>query len=190
MKRLRICVDIDGTITDPFYWVDDVNQHFDKSIKPEEIKTYHIHKAHNIPEDEFLEYYRVNGAKMHSKANIREGAACHLQELYNEHDIFYVTARMSHMNEVTELWFNKYGIPFKDIYYLGSHDKLNKAIELNCDVFIEDRYENALQLSEAGIEVYLVDCPYNQFELNDKITRVHNWKDIYNEINKRLESGG
>lgn len=186
MKRLSICVDIDGTITDPFYWVDDVNQHFNKSIKPEEITTYNIPKAHNISDEAFLEYYMEYGAKMHLSAKIREGAAYYLQELHNVHNIYYVTARMSHMNDVTEVWFNKYSVPFKEIYYLGSHDKLNKAQELNCDIFIEDRLENALQLSEAGIEVYLVDCPYNQFELNDKIIRVNTWEDIYNEVNKRF----
>lgn len=189
MKRLSICVDIDGTITDPFYWVDGVNQHFKKTIKPEDVTTYGIPKSHNISEEEFLEYYKKHGAKMHLNARIREGAAYYLQALHDAHDIFYVTARLSQMNEVTESWFNKYDVPFKEIFYLGSHDKLNKAHELNCDIFIEDRLENALQLSEAGIEVYLVNCPYNQFELNEKITRVHTWEEIYNEVNKRIESG-
>ena len=45
---------------------------------------------------------------------------------------------------------------------LGSHDKVAKAYEFCCDIFIEDRYENAVQLSSHGFNVLLIDCYYNQ----------------------------
>lgn len=189
MKRLSICVDIDGTITEPLYWLESVNHFFNTSIKLEEITSYDVfYTNYNISYDELLEYYKLNGAEIHANANIRENASYYLQELYRIHDLYYVTARMSYMDDVTKTWLEKYGIPYKEIHLLGSHDKLDKAKELNCDIFIEDRYENAIQLSEAGIDVILIDCVYNQDELNDKITRAHNWSDIFNTI-KRMESG-
>ena len=65
---------------------------------------------------------------------------------------------------------------------LGSHNKVNKAHELNCDIFIEDRYENALQLSREGILVILVNCSYNQGILPKNVIRVNSWIEIGNII--------
>ena len=61
---------------------------------------------------------------------------------------------------------------------LGSHDKVKQARELSCDVFIEDRYENAIQLSLAGFQVLLVDCPYNRGALPRSVQRISSWHHV------------
>ncbi len=35
MKNLNICIDIDGTITDPYYWLNITNKYFNKNITEE-----------------------------------------------------------------------------------------------------------------------------------------------------------
>jgi len=82
------------------------------------------------------------------------------------------------MREVSLEWLKRYNIPMDSISLTGSHDKVRNAIELNCDIFMEDRYENAIQLSESGFEVMLLDCNYNKGILNDNIHRVKNWYQI------------
>jgi uncharacterized HAD superfamily protein len=64
------------------------------------------------------------------------------------------------------------------IWHLGSHYKAAKARELNSDLFIEDCYSNAIQLSKAGFEVLLIDCTYNKGPLPENVTRVKNWTEI------------
>lgn len=184
MSKLKICVDIDGTITDPFYWIEKANEFFGKSIKPEEVNTYHIHELYNVPLEASRKCYAVHGKEMHLNAKMRKGANIYLKKLAVFHHVFYITARMQQMDEVTHQWFKKNEIPLTEIFFLGSHDKLNKAKALGCDIFIEDRYENAIQLSEAGIKVLLVDCKYNRKKLNDHIKRVQSWQEIYEEIEK------
>jgi hypothetical protein len=59
---------------------------------------------------------------------------------------------------------------------------VNKAREVNCDIFIEDRYENAVQLALTGFCVLLIDCEYNRQHTIPGITRVFSWQHIYKEI--------
>lgn len=33
MDKLNICIDIDGTVTEPYYWLNIFNKHFKKNIK-------------------------------------------------------------------------------------------------------------------------------------------------------------
>ena len=96
----------------------------------------------------------------------------------SKHRIHFVTARDEIMREVTLEWMNHYNIPMDTISFLGSHDKVNKAKDLESDIFIEDRLENALQLSDANLQVLLVDCNYNKGELPNNVVRVENWKEI------------
>ena len=98
VKNLNICIDIDGTITDPYFWLNIANKYFNKNI---------------------------------------------------------------------------------------TIDKVNTAKELKCDIFIEDSYANAMQLSENGFKVLLIDTNYNRKPLNKNIIRVFNWKEIY-EIVKEI----
>ena len=77
-------------------------------------------------------------------------------------------------------------IPYDDLFVLGSHYKVDKAKELECSVFVEDNYDNAVELSNAGFKVLLIDANYNRKPLNDNIVRVYSWKEIYSIINKLL----
>jgi uncharacterized HAD superfamily protein len=85
---------------------------------------------------------------------------------------------------VTIKWLKSRKFPEKEVYLLGSHYKVDKAKELGCDVFIEDRCENALDLFSAGFKVLLIDCYYNRMPLPKGIIRVKNWDEIHGEIIK------
>ena len=55
---------------------------------------------------------------------------------------------------------------------------IEKAKELNCNLFIEDNPSNAIQIAEAGINVILMDANYNKGTEHERITRVKDWKQI------------
>lgn len=85
---------------------------------------------------------------------------------------------------LTHGYLRKNEIPYDDLFVLGSHYKIDKARELNCDVFIEDNYDNAIQLANAGFKVLLIDTNYNRKPINENILRVYNWNEIYVILNK------
>lgn len=180
--NLNLCIDIDGTITDAYYWLDLANEYFGTSIRPFQVTDYDIHKVLKVSREEYNEFYNKYGKQMHANEKLRENAELILWRLNQEHNVYYVTARETRMREVTENWFKENNLPTGQLHMLGSHYKVDKARELECNIFIEDRYENALQLSLAGFEVLLIDCYYNRLPLIPGITRVSNWMDIYEEI--------
>ncbi|MGV8146680.1 MAG: 5' nucleotidase, NT5C type [Alkaliphilus sp.] len=182
MGRLNLCVDIDGTITMPFYWLKYANDYFGTNLKPSDITEYDIDKVLNIPADKYWGFYELYGKEMHEKARARKGAKENLIKLAKNNNIHYVTARNKVMYDVTNNWIDKRKLPKTSLHLLGSHNKVLKAKELDCNVFIEDRYENAMEISEAGFRVLLIDCFYNRFELPKRVTRVKNWNEIYDEI--------
>jgi len=186
MKNLNICIDIDGTITDAYYWLNMTNKYFNKNVKEEQVTKYYIHEVMGIKAEEYLKFYEENKIEIHSEQKLREDVQSVIKRLSMLHNIYFVTARERELTMLTHSYLKRNEIPYDDLFVLGSHYKVDKAKELECNVFIEDNYDNAIQLSNAGFKVLLVDTNYNQKPLNDNIVRVYSWKEIHSIINELL----
>jgi len=184
MKNLNICIDIDGTITDAYYWLNSTNEYFKKNITVEQVTEYEIPMVMGIEEKDYYDFYEKNKLKIHWEQELREDASEFLNKLNELHNTYFVTARTTDLTMLTHRYLRKNGIGYDELFVLGSHYKVDKAIELNCDVFIEDNYNNAIQLSNAGFKVLLLDTNYNRKPINHNIIRVNNWKEIYEIIDK------
>lgn len=183
MKNLNICVDIDGTMTEPYYWLEAANKWFKTSIKPEDVTEYDIHRVLNIKRSEYLDFYSIHGQDLHRLAQPRKDASRVLHDLAKHHNIYYVTAREKKMKSVSLEWFKKHNMPPAPLYLLGSHHKAEQAQMLNCDIFIEDKFENAIELAMARVKVLLIDCTYNRYATILDTERVFNWIDIERKVN-------
>lgn len=186
MKEFNICIDIDGTITEPFYWLDIANKTFNKNVKKDQVTEYSISEVMGIEDCMWQEFYDKNKFKIHWKEKIRKDVRNVLNVLSARSNIYFVTARDKDLTALTYLYLRKNEIPYDELFVLGSTYKVDKARQLNCNIFIEDCYENAVQLSDAGFKVLLIDTSYNRKFLNDNILRVYDWKDIYIVINNLL----
>lgn len=187
MRGLSLCIDIDGTITEPYYWLQRVNQHFGTNVRPEDVNCYEIHQVLGIEAAVYQEFYDVFGSLLHAEAEIRHGAREVLNELFKSHSLHFVTARDGKMTEVSLEWLQRHGIPMDSISLLGSPNKVQRASELASDFFIEDSLDNAIQLAAAGFDVLLMDCNYNQTALPPNVTRVHDWFEIGKIIDQRAQ---
>lgn len=73
----------------------------------------------------------------------------------------YITARTIPA-EITQQWLNKNGFPVAPLYSVGEKDsKVNVALKANINLFIDDSYNNFVQLNNAGITTLLYTAPYN-----------------------------
>lgn len=176
MKSMNICVDIDGTVTEPNYWLSEANRYFNENLKSDDISRYDIAETYGVAQCDYDCFYRDLGEKLHDSTRIRGGAAESLHRLSGLHKIHFVTARPKLMSEVTSDWLERHDIPADSVTLLGTHHKTSRARELGCDVFLEDSLENALELADAGIRVLLIDCSYNKGPLARGITRVKDWR--------------
>lgn len=74
----------------------------------------------------------------------------------------YITSR-SIPKEWTEEWLDKNGFPTMPVYSVGlNQSKVDVAKESGIDIYVDDRYENFVELTNAGIFTYLFDAPHNK----------------------------
>jgi len=180
--KINICIDIDGTVTEPYYWLERANRHFGMDMKPSDITCYEIHSVLGIPREDYVDFYNDVCFDIHYNAGIRDYAAVVIKDISSYCNIEYVSARHKKLDSLTHAWLFENEVHLGGVHLLGSHYKVEKARELDCDIFIEDRYENSLELSAAGFYVLLIDCEYNQGPLPEGVVRVYDWKQIGYEI--------
>jgi uncharacterized HAD superfamily protein len=184
MKKFNLCIDIDGTVTEPFYWLKKANEYFKTEVQPEDVTEYEIHEILNISEKDYMDFYDQYGIALHSEAELRLGANEMIKRLHHTHNIHFVTAREEKYTDTSIEWLQRYEFPFDTITHLGHHNKVESAKQLKADFFIEDSYNNAVQLADAGFKVLLIDCNYNRKPTPLNVIRVGNWLEIIEEINK------
>jgi len=179
MKKLNICIDIDGTITDPYYWLSYANEYFNLNVSESQVTSYDIHKVLNIEQKDYLEFYEKFKFEIHSKQKLRNDVKEVLDILHNYNNLYFVTAREKSLELVTFMHLLDNEIPFNEVFHLGTHNKAPKAKELNCSIFIEDCYDNAILLSNNGFKVILIDTNYNRLPIDSSnIIRAYNWTEI------------
>jgi uncharacterized HAD superfamily protein len=179
-KSLTIGIDIDGTVTDPSSIVPLMNESFGKNLRYEDCTDYNLATVYDITEQEFLQWLDQYGERLYDVAPVHGTAGEILRQWHRKHRLIYISAREARHLDVTLRWFERYRIPFHEIDLIGSHDKLQAARKWQVDLFIEDRLENALQLSEAlQIPVFLFDTPYNQGSLPKLVYRVRSWDEVH-----------
>ncbi len=112
-----------------------------------------------------------------------------IKKLKEEGDtIHFVTARLMNIKncnteEITKKSLQDFDIPY-DSLNLHISDKLKFFKENQIVLCIEDSYETCRELTDNGIKSILMTTKMNA-DINDtEITRVNNWKEIYEEIKK------
>lgn len=74
----------------------------------------------------------------------------------------YITSR-SVPKEWTEEWLDKNGFPTVRVHSIGfGQSKIQVAKESGIEIFVDDRFDNFVELNNAGICCFLFDCEHNQ----------------------------
>ena len=183
MNCLNICIDIDGTITEPYYWLDYANKYFNLKCKEEQITQYDIAKTLSVSRSDYNDFYEKMKYEIHTKEKLRSDVRNVLDIISLNNNIYFVTARDKSLELLTARYLQRHSIPYDELFILESCNKVPLAKYLECDIFIEDSYNNAKDLSENGFKVLLLDTNYNRKPLNSNVTRVNDWTEIFQILN-------
>lgn len=89
----------------------------------------------------------------------------------------YITSRII-PTEWTEQWIQNNNFPTMPVHTVGhGQSKVQVALESGIEWFVDDRYENFVELNQAGICCFLFDAPHNQ-RYNVGYKRIHHLKDL------------
>lgn len=89
----------------------------------------------------------------------------------------YITSRSVPV-ELTKTWVQKNGFPARPVYSIGHNEsKVEVAKEAGIEVFVDDRFDNFVELNNAGICTYLLTRPHNiRYNVGHK--RINSLKDL------------
>ncbi len=89
----------------------------------------------------------------------------------------YITSRSVPI-ELTKQWIQNHGFPTCPVYSVPfGASKIEVAKESGCEVFVDDKFENFVELNNAGICTYLLTTPHNaRYKVGHK--RINSLKDL------------
>lgn len=73
----------------------------------------------------------------------------------------YITSRIC-CTEWTEDWLEKHGFPSVPVYTTFGKSKIEISKKSGIDIFVDDRFENFVELNNGGVCCYLWDAPHNK----------------------------
>ncbi|WP_215112905.1 hypothetical protein [Exiguobacterium sp. s63] len=182
---MRIGIDLDGTVTDPKSCFLYMNESLGYSIDYPRATEYELHTYTTMNQHDFWKFMIEEG---HEEAIYRRSLPHSdvqdvLWELTQQHHLHYVTARSEAVRPVTEEWIITHRLPLDSLVMTGSHDKINVVKDLSLELFMEDRYENAISIhEETSIPVLLFDAPYNRKTLPKGVTRISTWSEAHHHV--------
>ncbi|ADU29899.1 hypothetical protein [Evansella cellulosilytica] len=191
-NKLRIGIDIDGTVTDPGTFIPYLNKHFNKSLTLKDITQYELSGFLGITKEAFLEWMKIHEPFIYKEAVLASHVEDTLKNWNISNELYYISARPPAYYNLTKTWFDQYDLPYDHIELLGKHDKLDTIKKHNIDIFFEDKHDNACLIAEhCDIPVILIDTPYNQENIPKQVYRAQNWsvvpklmKEIFSPANK------
>lgn len=98
------------------------------------------------------------------------------------YNVIYITGRYDTPSvvELTRKTFERKGLPFENVHFVGSYSKKKKCNELGVSLLIEDKADTAISCTtgETAIDYVIVrEQPYNKNTLyNDKVYCVSNFE--------------
>jgi uncharacterized HAD superfamily protein len=118
-----------------------------------------------------------------------EGAQEAIDLLKINNSLRVITSRPYDIHDQTLSWLDRY-FPnkFEEAHFTNEWAggigrptrKKDVCLKYNVSILIEDSLEYAKDCATTGTNVLLMDKPWNQSELSDKITRVKSWNEVTN----------
>jgi uncharacterized protein len=178
--RKRFGIDIDGTVTCPTALLPYLNHSFKLNLTLNDITQYDLTPFVNVPGEELAKWFLETEPEIYANSPLAQGAKEILTRWEERHELYFISARNTHLLNITKNWFIDNGLKFDHIELIGSHDKIKAAKNHQVDLFFEDKHDNAVMIhEECNIPVILFDTPYNRDPIPDGVIRVNHWNEAY-----------
>lgn len=189
---MKIGVDIDNVLSN---FSEELLREYiihDKEINGNGIvnKNEYIRKKFNWTDEEEKKFYKENIERISTNLKPIKNCAKYIRKLKERgFEIYIVTGRengdYSDPYNMTVNWLKKYNIYYDKIFFVNAknnHSKTEVCLENNISIMIDDSKRLCLDMIKHGITTFIIDTPYNKDV--DGSVRVHNWKEIYENIKK------
>jgi len=177
---MKIGIDIDNVIADTFKDLSDYfNEFMGRKVAPAEVVDIFRKERLKL----WRYFFNAWRTKVMTKISPIDGAIETIKGWSGKNHIRLITGRFPLFNRQTKSWLKQHNIPYHELHHAREKQKYLKAKD--CDIFIEDHFEECELLADHCERVFLYDRPWNQFTLRKKnITRVKNWAEISRALSR------
>lgn len=195
-NKMNIGVDIDGVLTDMERMAIDYGTKMcveEKIPIKLNVEKYWESEKYSWTVEQENKFWNKNLIPYIVESETRKFAAEVLEKLQQEKNkIYIITARNEEgmpteyygkMQPLTIEWLKKQKIKYEKIIFTNDSEKLNKCIENNVDIMIEDSPVNIESISKK-IKVIKFDCQYNKHVKGENVITAYSWYHIYDIIKK------
>lgn len=181
MRIIRIGIDIDGVIVDLVTaMLPLLSKACGRPVCHDDIHCFDIGKALHIEDKMDGIWADVNDSGIFRTAPPIKGAIAGLGG-FRKHKIYLVTQRPKSTQSDTEWWLCDKEIKYNKLEFVTSGAK--HLVGKNFDVFLEDDFQQACAMAEAGVDTLLLDHPWNRSSwLPRRCRRVQDWNAIIMHI--------
>jgi len=191
---MLIALDIDEVLSDTLDMVNDFyNRKHGTSFKLEDFKTYEWKDVWGCELKDSIDEWYAFMSEHGENIKVSAGAIEGVKKLSEKHELVAVTSRAEDFEEVTKKWLEKnFSGAIKEVYFVNHYNKnggkqLKKSFflkKIGADFFVEDHLDYAADCASVGIPVLLLDKPWNQGDLSEKIERVFSWNEIVEKVTR------
>ncbi|WP_018663193.1 5' nucleotidase, NT5C type [Heyndrickxia acidiproducens] len=177
---IHIGLDFDDTLVDMRQSIVKIlNRKHKRNLVYEDIEEYAVSNLYGYSFEEYVDFFTRNQTELHQEKPYPFLLTV-LRELSKKAKLTIITGRPKAWMESAENWALANKLPIENIVCASQHPngKLECALKHNISLFIEDNPSHALAIANNGIDVLLLDKPYNRNCFHERITRVENWKEI------------
>jgi uncharacterized protein len=177
---MHIGIDFDDTLMNTRKsMVDLLNQIHKEQIEFDNVHIYEISDLYGYNFEQFHEFFT---SKQFELNNIEpEGNLIEIiDRISRKAKLSLITARPTGWMSSAIEWIYKHKLPISNFNCASEYEdgKAECAEKLGVTIFIEDHPKHALKIANQGIEVLLINKPYNQECKHDNIRRVSGWEEI------------
>lgn len=199
---MNIGIDIDGVLTD---MEREITDYATKMCVEEQIpikvdsSQYYESDSFGWNQEQVDKFWNKYLVPYIKESNSRKYAKEIINKLRKEENkIYIITARDENgmppeyygkMQQLTKEWLNKQEIEYDKLIFAKDKEKLQKCIENNVEIMIEDSPNNIHDIS-TKISVIKFDCQYNKNIRGEKIITAYSWYHIYDIIEKMKKERG
>jgi uncharacterized HAD superfamily protein len=193
--KKKIGVDIDDTLLD---FVGSFIEYSKKikeiDLKREDFRTYSFDKVLKLPSmgEAIQIVFEFYDSDFFRKMPPLSGSTEAISNLKKNYELYIITSRPDYLYNATmnQLWNNFRNI-FLDVLFSSNHytgtknsgkSKAEICLNYGISTMVDDSLEYALQCTDKGLEVILIDAPWNQNGEHEGITRVNNWKEVLEKL--------
>ncbi len=185
MKKLKLGIDVDGTLVDTMSkWLDLYRKEFNVEVSKEDLILYDLSKIFPfVTKEKMREYFEKAFENIDDiQLLISQKQINELNKLKRKYDIYIITSSWGDINKI-KILLDQHGIFYDALIYVPNSEEKYKY----CDILIDDKAQNVKNMLKHNKIGILYKQPWSKMSFGERLKASYvceNWDEILQVLEK------